>query len=230
MMLLRRNLGTLLKLLILFYCLHMFLMNFGEEAVFTVVHLVNKISLSHTSSLSLFENLYDYASDCSFLKVFDCTYFVIYPCEKRNKLSPHSVICVFLRDDEGQKGYCYFDLISHKLYVFHHVFFLEHIHFISIPTYQSHNVSKFEFVHIDPFLDDTNSFLTDFGTLVLFDCHDPSSPPRNTLALFKIVNPPPHTSQCPRKYTQLPDFVYSSYFDSFTFFLAKNLDYSIVLP
>ena len=87
-------------------------------------------------------------------------------------------------------------------------------------------MSKFEFVHIDPFLDDTNSFLTNFGTLVL-DCHVLSSPPITTLAPFKNVNPPPHTSQCPHKYTQLPDFVYSSYFDSFTFFLAKNLDCSI---
>ena len=87
-------------------------------------------------------------------------------------------------------------------------------------------MSKFEFVHIDHFLGDTNSFLTDFGTLVL-DCHVLSSSPIATLAPFKTVNPPPHTSQCPRKYTQLPDFVYSSYFDSFTFFLAENLDYSI---
>ncbi|CBI39474.3 unnamed protein product, partial [Vitis vinifera] len=52
-----------------------------------------------------------------------------------NKLSPHFVIYVFLGYDEGQKGYHCFDLISHKLYVFHHAFFLEHIHFISIPTY-----------------------------------------------------------------------------------------------
>ena len=87
-------------------------------------------------------------------------------------------------------------------------------------------MSKFEFVHIDHFLDDTNSFLTDFGTLVL-DCHVLSSSPIATLAPFKTVNPPPHTSQCPRKYTQLTDFVSSSYFDSFTFFLAENLDYSI---
>ena len=122
------------------YCLHMFLLNFGGvglggEAVFTVVHLISKISSSHTSSLSLFEKLYDYAFDCFFLKAFDCTYFVLCPCAKCNKLSPHFVIYVFLGYDEGQKGYHCFYLISHKLYVFHHAFFLEHIHFISIPTY-----------------------------------------------------------------------------------------------
>ena len=56
-------------------------------------------------------------------------------------------------------------MISNKLYVSHHIFFLEHVHFFSIPI-KSHNTSKFELAHIDHFLDDTFSFPTETGTLV----------------------------------------------------------------
>ena len=58
---------------------------------------------------------------------------------------------IFVYDmGEGQKRYRCFDPISHKLYVSHHVFFLEHIPFFSIPI-ESHNAFKYELVYIDPF-------------------------------------------------------------------------------
>jgi hypothetical protein len=46
------------------------------------------------------------------LKFFFCTCFVLYPHIERNKLSSQSVICVFLGNGEGKKGYHYFDPIT----------------------------------------------------------------------------------------------------------------------
>ena len=108
MVLLRKNKGTLLKLFILFYCFLIFVLNFKGSSS-TTIHLINKISSSDTSILSLFEKLYGYCLGV-----------------KHSKLSSHSIIFVFLGYGKSKKMYCCFDPISHKLYVSRHVFFLEH--------------------------------------------------------------------------------------------------------
>ena len=143
--LLRGNIGTLLKLLVLFYWLHVFIL-------LTKVHLINKNPSSLTCGLSPFENLYGYARSSFPLRVFGCTCFILHPHAKCNKLSSYSIICVFLGYSEGQKGYCCFDMVNHKLYVSHLFLYLEH-------PIKSHNVSKSELVHVDLFLNDTIIFL-----------------------------------------------------------------------
>ena len=89
-----------------------------------------------------------------------------------------------------------FDLVSYKLYIYiyicRHVFFLKHILLFSI-TIEFHNVSKIEFIHINHFLDNTDSFIVDSGTLVL-NCHTPFSLPMATPTPFEIVHPPPPCS------------------------------------
>ena len=57
---------------------------------------------------------------------------------------------VFLGYGVGQKGYCVFDPVSQKLYVYRHVVFFEHITFFSIPT-SSHNVTMSDLIYIDHF-------------------------------------------------------------------------------
>ena len=150
-----------------------------------------------------------------------------------SKLYARFLICIFLRYDESKKIYHCFDLISHKLYVSCYVFFLENIHFFSI-SIESHNVSKSKLVHIDSFLDDTYSFPIQIGTLVL-NHHPLSSPYITTLAPFETVDPfCACSSQCFRKSTRLPYFIYFSYLDSFTSFLSfihnlsKPLSYKVV--
>lgn len=69
--------------------------------VFTLVHLINKIPLSHTSGLSSFEKLYGYAPDYSSLRVFSCACFVLRPHAKHSKLFDRSIIYVFLGYGEG---------------------------------------------------------------------------------------------------------------------------------
>lgn len=54
-----------------------------------------------------------------------------------------------------QKGCRYFDPVSQKLYVSHHVVFLEHIPFFLISS-SSHNMTKFDLIHIDPFIIDND--------------------------------------------------------------------------
>ncbi|CAJ2647148.1 unnamed protein product [Trifolium pratense] len=123
---------------------------FWGEAIRTSVHAINRIPSSVTSGLSPFEKLYGYSPDYSSLKVFGSTCFVLLPQVERNKLSPRSIICVFLGYGDGQKGYRCYDPLSKKLYVSRHVVFLEHIPFFSLSS-DTHTPSKSELTNIDPF-------------------------------------------------------------------------------
>jgi len=118
--------------------------------------LINTISSSHTLGFSPFEKLYGYAPDYSSFRVFYCTCFVLYPHVEHSKLSAQSVICVFLSYGEGKKRYCCFNLVTQKLYVPHHVVFLEHIPFFSI-TCTTHSLTKSDLIHIDLFSEDSDS-------------------------------------------------------------------------
>lgn len=71
---------------------------------------------------------------------------------KINKLYVHIVCCAFLGYGGGQKGYCCYDPIAKKLYVSHHVIFLENIPFFSI--FYTQQVSKSCLIYIIPFLYD----------------------------------------------------------------------------
>jgi hypothetical protein len=129
---------------------------FWGEAVLTAVSLINTIPSSHSSGLSPFEKLYWYVPNFSSFRVSGCTYFVLRPHIERSKLSSRSAICVFLGYSEGKKGYCCFDPITQKLYVYRHVVFLEHIPFFSIPS-TTHSLTKSDLIRIDPFSDDSGN-------------------------------------------------------------------------
>ena len=77
-----------------------------------------------------FEKLFGNISDNVSLSVFGSTYFVLRPHVERDKLSPKSTLCVLLGYDIDQIGYRWFDPVSHKLYVFHHVVFFRVYFFI----------------------------------------------------------------------------------------------------
>lgn len=67
-----------------------------------IVNAIRWVSSFVTSDLSPFENLYDYISDSSSLKVFGFTCLNLHPLVEHSKLSSHSSICVLL--SYGQKG------------------------------------------------------------------------------------------------------------------------------
>jgi len=85
---------------------------FWGEAVLTVVSLINTISSSHSSGLSLFKKLYGHVSHYFSFRVFGCIYFFLRPYVERSKLCSRFTICVFLGYGEGKKGYRYFDPIT----------------------------------------------------------------------------------------------------------------------
>jgi hypothetical protein len=213
---------------------------FWEEAILTSVSLINTISSSHSSVLSPFEKLYGHVPNYSSFRVFGCTCFVLLPHAERSKLSSRSAICVFLGYGEGKKGYRCFDPITHKLYVSHHVVFLKHIPFFSIPS-TTHNLTRPDIIRIDPFFEDSDNISSQVpstsdtlsyvrpicthhpvGTdTLLFSI--PEAPFSSTApqASSEIVKPSLRQSIRIRKSTKLPDFAYSCYSSSFTSFLAS---------
>ena len=123
--------------------------------------------------------------------------------------------------------------------------FLEHISFFSIHG-SSHNLIKFDLIHIDPFTLDTNTVSpsvsqapapvsdnvsyrvptdssVDSGTLVPDATIAPSLPPADQSPFETVAPLPPpfrHSTRS-RKSTKLSDFTYSCYSSSFTSFLAS---------
>jgi len=201
--------------------------------------LINTISSSHTLGFSPFEKLYGYAPDYSSFRVFYCTCFVLYPHVEHSKLSTQSVICVFLRYGEGKKRYCCFNLVTQKLYVSHHVVFLKHIPFFSI-TCTTHSLTKSDLIHIDLFLDNSDSLSSQgpstsdtpshvrqiythhyAGTDTLLSS-TPEALFSSTVsqASSEIVDPYLRQFICIYKSTKLPNFAYSCYSSSFTFFFS----------
>ena len=65
-------------------------------------------------------------------------------------------MCIFLSYGKGKKGYRCFDSITQKLYVSHHVVFLEHIPFFSIPSI-THDLTRPDIIRIDLFSEDFDS-------------------------------------------------------------------------
>jgi hypothetical protein len=124
---------------------------FWGEVVLTAISLINTISSSHISGFSHFKKLYGYAPDYSFFRVFGCTYFVLHPHTKCNRLSARSIICVILGYGEGKRGYHCFHPITQKLYVSHHVVLLRAEHFRSGPVLdQNKQPNRFFFLVLEP--------------------------------------------------------------------------------
>jgi hypothetical protein len=90
---------------------------FWGEVVLTIVGLINIILSFYILYFSHFENLYEYAPDYSFFRVFCRTCFVLYPHVECSKLFSQFVIFVLLGYDKGKKGYRCFDPMTQKLYV-----------------------------------------------------------------------------------------------------------------
>jgi len=127
----------------------------------------------------------------------------------------------------------------HEKYVSHHVVFLEHIPFFSI-TCTTHSLTKSDLIHIDLFSEDSDSLSsqgpstsdTPSHVRQIYTHHYAST---DTLlsstpeALFsstvsqassEIVDPYLRQFICIYKSTKLPNFAYSCYSSSFTFFFS----------
>ncbi|TXG68486.1 hypothetical protein EZV62_003421 [Acer yangbiense] len=130
-----------------------------------------------------------------------------------------------------------------------HVMFLEHVPFFSIST-STHDMTKSDLIRIDHFSDNTDNLSSPVLCTTDTDSPSVSSPsipithfplhyshrfqtvtsadtgtsllnPSATQAPSETVDPHPRYPQRTRKSTQLPDFSYSCYSDSFSTFLAS---------
>ncbi|GJV72017.1 retrovirus-related pol polyprotein from transposon TNT 1-94 [Tanacetum coccineum] len=221
------------------------------EAVLTATYVINRIPTAHNSSLSPFERLYGQVPDYSSLRVFGCTCFVLKPHVERTKLTTKSTLCVFLGYGSGQKGYRCYDLVGQKLYTSHHVQFLEHVPYFSVPA-SSHHLTQPELIILDPFDDATETSET-FTTPQQIPQETPQEipqetpqetqqetptnttietppvtivtqqPPTATQSSTEVVDGPPSIGRPKRnrKSTKRDDFVYSCYSNSFSSFIAS---------
>lgn len=99
----------------------------------TSVYLINRTPSSVLYGLSPYEKLFSCKPDLSRLKVFGCSCFVLLDDNERTKLSPKSIVCVFLGYGIEQRGYRCYDPKSNQLRVSRIVTFLEHILFYTLP-------------------------------------------------------------------------------------------------
>ena len=119
---------------------------FWGEAALTVVYTINRIPSPTIHNKSPFELLYGQTPDYSSLRVFGCACFVSLPPHEQTKLQPRTRLYCFLGYGVSQKGFRYYDPISHRLHVSHHVEFWEHHSFTSLqqfPASPSFRVSHF---------------------------------------------------------------------------------------
>jgi len=146
MALLKENIITLLKLFVFSCSLNLFLMCFGKKLSLLLhvwliqfyllifhVFLLLKSCIGMPLTIYSLEFLVVLVSFCPFVE--------------HNKFSSRSVICVFLGYDEGRKAYHCFDPITQKLYMSHHIVFLNHISFLSIPS-TTHSLTRSYLIHI----------------------------------------------------------------------------------
>ena len=164
--------------------------------------------------------MYSYAPYYSFLRVLGCTCFVFYPFVECSKSSFHSIICVFLRYGEGKKknvaliqlaiNYMFLVMFSSLSIYLSFIFlscFIMSLIILNLFTLILYWMILIVFLQILAlwFLIITLLFLLLWLLQLL-------------LRLWIIF---PHILlSILVSFTQLPNFIYSSYLDSFTSFLA----------
>lgn len=108
---------------------------FWVEAFTTTVFLIYRMPSNNLAMNSPFSLLYGQELEYSSLQVFGCRCFPYLRNYSCDKLSPHSLPCVFLGYSDKYKGYRCLHPPTHKLYISQHVVFdentfpyIDHIH------------------------------------------------------------------------------------------------------
>lgn len=98
---------------------------FWLEALLTSVYLINRLPHFAVNFQIPYTLLYNTVLDYSFLKPFGCLCFPWLKHYVSNKLTPKSVVCVFLGYCSTIKGDKCFDPVSNKVYTSRHVNLIE---------------------------------------------------------------------------------------------------------
>jgi transposase InsO family protein len=98
---------------------------FWAEAVTTAVYIMNRTPTAIVHGMTPKEKFTSKKPDVSHLRVFGCIAYVHVPDEKKSKLDPKAVKCIFIGYSLKQKGYKCFNLSTRKLQVNRDVVFDE---------------------------------------------------------------------------------------------------------
>ncbi|GKA98709.1 retrovirus-related pol polyprotein from transposon TNT 1-94 [Tanacetum coccineum] len=161
------------------------------DCVTTATYLINRLPSSVISNITPYEVLLNKKLTYEHLRVFGCLALVSYPSRTADKFDLRGVLCVFLTYPSNQKGYKFYNLMTHSSYISRDVVFHEDV---------------FPFA-----ADSINSFLTHVPTI--FPCHYKST---TVCDEFSVHNIPSSTAIPSRKSTRtttlppkLKDFVLS---------------------
>ena len=94
---------------------------FRCEALFTLIHLINRLPSPMLNHVSPFFKLFGHSLLYSDIRTFGCVCFVYLPAHERHKLTTQSVKCIFLGYAIPQKGYVYYDPYARRIQVFRNV-------------------------------------------------------------------------------------------------------------
>uniref|UniRef100_A0A2N9GPX8 Retroviral polymerase SH3-like domain-containing protein n=1 Tax=Fagus sylvatica TaxID=28930 RepID=A0A2N9GPX8_FAGSY len=95
------------------------------EAFSTTAYLINRLPTPILNSTSPYKVLFNTHPDYSHLRTFGCACYPYLGPYKHDKLSPKSILCVFLGYSTHSKGYRCLDPKTNKIYTSRHVVFDE---------------------------------------------------------------------------------------------------------
>jgi hypothetical protein len=104
---------------------------FWGEADIIAVYTINRVPSPTIHNQTPYEQLNGSTPNYFLLKIFGCIYFVTLPAYERTKLESRSHLCCFLGYGLTQKRYRYYDPVTRRLRISHHVEFWEHKMFTS---------------------------------------------------------------------------------------------------
>jgi hypothetical protein len=110
------------------------------EAVLTSIYLINLLPTPTLHWDTLHTHLYDSSPSYSSLRVFGCSCFPHLGSYVSDKLSRHSIECVFLGYSSQHKGYHCLDLTTGRVYISRHVIFNEKL--FPYKQLQTHSVPE----------------------------------------------------------------------------------------
>ena len=116
---------------------------FWGEAALHAVHTINRILSPVIQNQTPYERLFESPPDYHHLRSFGSACFVLLQSHEHNKLEPRSRLYYFLGYSETQKGYWYYDPISHRLRISCNVVFWEHRLFVELSYFRASLSSSF---------------------------------------------------------------------------------------
>ncbi|CAN1245557.1 Retrovirus-related Pol polyprotein from transposon RE1 [Linum grandiflorum] len=102
---------------------------FWQEAVHTVIYLINRQITPTLNDVSPLYALYSRQPAYDRLRIFGCVCFVLLPPQERTKLTTKTARCVFLGYSDNHKGYMCYDPALRRMRIAYHVLFLEDLYY-----------------------------------------------------------------------------------------------------